>query len=381
MKKTTIKIIASAVAATVTVGAFAAAFVGCGKKPNYFEKVSAYSFWENTGETSIPQYNVYNIVNDFLSDGEIRDGQVIGKDGKVKKVAFFGFDGTRADAISNVLFDENSFDTNGYNYAAEKSGLNELVKTGGIYLAYCGGEKSSETEQSTSTSASWTSQFTGVWNNKHGVKENDDVKNMEYKTFMLQYAEKGLKTSLAFDWGDYFDINLREEVKYLMENPDIDFTVCDTDRKTETAAPENMLAENLDLYNFVANPTPSDKAPYDVYLRDYLLGRIEGGDDIVCGIFHNVDSNGHTYGFSNEVNQYVNSVRNCDGYAYDLIKAIEKREKENNEEWLIIIANDHGGKGQGHGEQTYEERTTWIASNKKIDSKYFSQNYDGFKVK
>lgn len=381
MKKTTIKIIASAVAATVTVGAFVAVFVGCGKKPNYFEKVSAYSFWENTGETSIPQYNVYNIVNDFLSDGEIRDGQVIGKDGKVKKVAFFGFDGTRADAISNVLFDENSFDTNGYNYAAEKSGLNELVKTGGIYLAYCGGEKGSETEQSTSTSASWTSQFTGVWNNKNGVKENDDVKNMEYKTFMLQYAEKGLKTSLAFDWGDYFDINLREEVKYLMENPDIDFTVCDTDRKTETAAPENMLAENLELYNFVANPTSSDKAPYDVYLRDYLLGRIEGGDDIVCGIFHNVDSNGHTYGFSNEVNQYVNSVRNCDGYAYDLIKAIEKREKENNEEWLIIIANDHGGKGQGHGEQTYEERTTWIASNKKIDSKYFSQNYDGFKVK
>lgn len=358
MKNTTIKVIASAIAATVTVGAFAAAFVGCGKKPNYFEKVSAYSFWENTGDTSIPQYNVYNIVNDFLSDGEIRDGQVIGKDGKVKKVAFFGFDGTRADAISNVLFDENSFDTNGYNYAAEKSGLNELVKTGGIYLAYCGGEKGSETEQSTSTSASWTSQFTGVWNNKHGVKENDDVKNMEYKTFMLQYAEKGLKTSLAFDWGDYFDINLREEVKYLMANPDIDFTVCDTDRKTETAAPENMLAENLDLYNYVANPTPSDKAPYDVYLRDYLLGRIEGGDDIVCGIFHNVDSNGHAYGFSNDVNQYVNSVRNCDGYAYDLIKAIEKREKENNEDWLIIIANDHGGKGQGHGKQTYEERTT-----------------------
>lgn len=74
MKNTTIKVIASAIAATVTVGAFAAAFVGCGKKPNYFEKVSAYSFWENTGDTSIPQYNVYNIVNDFLSDGEIRDG-------------------------------------------------------------------------------------------------------------------------------------------------------------------------------------------------------------------------------------------------------------------------------------------------------------------
>lgn len=43
-----------------------------------------------------------------------------------------------------------------------------------------------------------------------------------------------------------------------------------------------------------------------------------------------------------------------------------------------MFANDHGGIGQGHGEQTYEERTNWIASNVKLDESLYGKNYDGF---
>ncbi len=43
----------------------------------------------------------------------------------------------------------------------------------------------------------------------------------------------------------------------------------------------------------------------------------------------------------------------------------QKREKENKEEWMVIITTDHGRgtSGHGHGGQTNRERNTWIATN------------------
>lgn len=348
--------------------------------PKYLKKVDGYSFWENDAKTAIPEYQVYHHVHDFLDGCTMRDGSAISPDGAVRKVLFLGFDGMRADAVANLLHDENAFETNGYNAPAQFSGIGELQKAGGIYIGYCGGEKDTETQQTTSTSASWTSQFTGVWGSQHGVKTNDDVKNMEHKTFMLEFAEQGLQTSLAFDWDQYLDVNLKEEVKYVLARPELKMTFCDIDRK-KAEKPKKTRAETPALYNFVAPETPSAAAPYDTGMRDYVLGRIAQGDDIVCGIFHNIDSNGHSYEFSNSSGNYVDSVRNCDNYAYEILQAVRQREAEHNEKWLIVMANDHGGIGQGHGEQTLEERTTWIASNIKFDEKYFAKGYNGFNVK
>lgn len=358
-------------------------FCSCSKSEgkDYFAKVDSFSFWENDLSTSVAQYNVYNHVTSFLDDGKQVDGNIVSKQGKIKRVLFLGFDGTRADAMLNVMHDENSFDSNGYNAEPQFNGLREIASQGGIYLAYCGGEKGKDSQQSTSTSASWTSQFTGVWGEKHGIKENEDTKNLDYKTFMLSYAEKGLKTSIAFDWGQYFDVNLKTEIEYVMKNPQIDMTFCDIDRERATALPEDSLTDSLQVYNFSANNAPSQKAPYDEGMRDYILNRIDLGDDIVCGIFHNIDSNGHTYGFLNNVPQYVNSVRTDSNYAFEIAEVIKEREKEFNEEWLIVCSNDHGGIEQGHGSQTPEERTTWIVSNRKLDTKYYSNGYNGYIVK
>lgn len=379
MKKTICLVLSAAVLTTL--------FYGCSKSKSlseggdYLKRVSAYSFWENDLDTSVAQYNVYNHVTSFLEDGNIVDGNVVSDNGKTKKVLFLGFDGARADALTNIIHDENEFETNGYNAAAPYSGIRTAAAEGGVYLAYCGGEKDKDNQQSTSTSASWTSQFTGVWGENHGVRENEDTKNLDYKTFMLSYAENGLKTSIAFDWGQYFDTNLKSEIEYVMANPQIDMTFCDIDREKVDKLPKDALTDSLDLYNFSAAGAPSKKAPYDEGMRDYILNRIDGGDDIVCGIFHNIDSNGHTYAFSNSDNRYVDSVRTCDAYAYEITQIIKEREKEFNEEWLIVFSNDHGGIGQSHGGQSAEERTTWIVSNRKLDTKYYANGYNGFKVK
>lgn len=98
-----------------------------------------------------------------------------------------------------------------------------------------------------------------------------------------------------------------------------------------------------------------------------------------CGIFHNIDTAGHMFGFGST--QYNGIVMNCDMYTYSVPWVIQEREKRFNEEWLVIFANDHGGLGKGHGNQTLEERTTWIATNIPFDEKYYAKGYDGFHCK
>lgn len=336
---------------------------------NFLNKISQYSFWKNTAETSVPEYQTYNHVHDFLDECTVKNGRAIAPSGKNRKVLFIGFDGMRADSLEFVLQNGNS-KTIAYNSKASTGGIGELVKKGAVYLAYCGGEAGTNTQQTTSTSSCWTSHFTGVWGNKHGIITNDDSKNLKYKTFMLEYAEKGLNTSVAFDWDPYFDVNLREEVKYVMQN-NLPMRFCDIDRVKKAG---NAFS------NFLAPDEPSVSVPYDTGMRDYIISRIEQGDDIVCGIFHNIDTAGHMYGFGTST-QYIGTVINCDLYAYSILNVIREREKSLNEEWLIVFANDHGGLGKGHGNQTLEERTTWIATNIPFDEKYYSKGYDGFNVK
>lgn len=382
MKKS--KKLISVISAVLALAVIMMDFTACQKEEtpesdsNYLANVNNYSFWSNTADTAIAEYNTYNHVHSFLDECEIVNGDAIAPNGKIRKVLFLGFDGMRADAVAYVLEDKNSDKYAANNSKTNVSALKRLAQQGGIYIGYCGGETGTETEQTTSTSASWASHFTGVWGSKHGIKTNDDSKNMDYKTYMLEYAEKGLNSSIAFDWDQYLDVNIKEEVQYVMDN-NLPMVFCDLDR-VKADKLKKTRAETIELFNFVAPETPCDSSPYDTGVRDFVIDRMEQGDDVITGIFHNIDSAGHSYGFGIST-QYTGAVMNCDMYANSILNAIEQRERNYNEEWLVVCANDHGGLGQGHGSQTLEERTTWLASNIPFDEKYFSSGYDGFNVK
>lgn len=236
---------------------------------NYLANVNNYSFWSNTADTAIAEYNTYNHVHAFLDECEIVNGDAVAPNGKIRKVLFL-------------------------------------------------------------------------------------------------------------DWDQYLDVNLKEEVKYVMDN-NLPMVFCDLDRAKADKL-KDTYAESLELYNFVAPETPYSSSPYDTSVRDFVIDRMEQGDDVITGIFHNIDSAGHNYGFGIST-QYTGTVMNCDMYANSILNAIERREQNYNEEWLIVCANDHGGIGKGHSSQTLEERTTWLASNIPFDEKYFSSGYDGFNVK
>lgn len=358
----------------------------------YFGNVSSYSFWDNDATEAIAQYKLYELMDGYLSDGTVRDGDVVSADGKVKKVLFLGWDGVRADALTNVFYDENSTDTNGgYNYQPDGySGLQRLKESGGLYLAYAGGEKDEDSAQQTSTCAGWTSILTGGWKTLHGVDYNDDIKVAEgADTIMMKYAKKGLSAGLAFDWGQLFDTTWRNEVSYLFEHPELPLRYRDTDRPVASSVADILANEGLsdeddinaldpEHYNAVAMDEIHEYAEYDIGTRDYVLDRIAAGDDFVGAIFHRPDTNGHTTGFGNQNPHYVNCVRNADMYLYDILLEIERREIEENEEWLVVVTTDHGGSGRDHGAQVYEHRTTWVACSREIDSRYFGNGYDGY---
>ena len=342
---------------------------------NYLESVLSNNIWSNDFDKSIPIYQIYNHIHSFLDECKTENNKFIAPDGKIRKVLFLGYDGMRADMTAKLIYEGNEFDNTLPSLNTVYSGINTVRKDGGLYLAYCGGETGTGTEQTTSTSAGWTAQFTGVWGNKNSIKTNNDSKNMRYLTFLLEYAKKGLAVSLNFDWDPFFDDNLKYEIEYAMAHPELKIKFCDTDRKKGSS--KKGMSQTFS--DFISPENVSPSSPFDTGVRDYVLHRINNEDDIVCGIYHSIDTMGHMFEFSPNCAEYANAAMTCDNFTYQILKEIEKREKELNEDWLIVLANDHGGIGKGHGGQTLEERTTWIASNIPVNEKLFGYNYDGYR--
>lgn len=91
-------------------------------------------------------------------------------------------------------------------------------------------------------------------------------------------------------------LQLKNEVQYIMEHPDLPVTYRDIDRpragnvnemlKNEGKKKEKELNAPLEAYNAVAMEVGeiSKQCAYDISMRDYLLGRMEKGDTIVAGV-------------------------------------------------------------------------------------------------
>ena len=62
----------------------------------------------------------------------------------------------------------------------------------------------------------------------------------------------------------------------------------------------------------------------------------------------------------------MSAFRDAEATGADIIEAIKARDTYATEDWLILITSDHGGIGGGHGGPSFEERITFIVSNKEI---------------
>lgn len=163
----------------------------------------------------------------------------------------------------------------------------------------------------TDSSAGWTTLYTGVEPDRHGVVDNGtmDARDWSYPTFAAVARESlGLRTAMAAHWVPAA-VNLHEEDAF------DDVTLGDDAHVADRAA----------------------------------AWLVEAVHDVVVTHLDDVDHTGHGHGFSPIVPEYVDAIEQADRYLLTMIDGLLHRASLASESWLIVVVTDHGGEGTSHG--------------------------------
>lgn len=222
-----------------------------------------------------------------------------------RKVLFIGIDGCRPDAMA----------------AAETPHLDRLIRNGAFSTntAILGLR---DTGSDTVSGPGWSSIFTGVWADKHGVKDNKfDGKNYVRYPHLFSLLRQGRPEAITASFCDW---------KPIAEQIVSDATVSYCPDQ-ELKGADAWVAADADLTKLAAK-----------YLQ-------EANPDIVCVYLGQVDETGHAQGFHPSVPAYRKAIETVDEHVGTLLHSIETRPSASAEEWLVIVTTDHGGQGTGHG--------------------------------
>lgn len=286
----------------------------------YIKAISAEGLFSNSYDERMPQTVIRDAILNHFKNAD-----------KKPKCIFIGWDGCRGDAMK-YLVKSNDSKVSGCNDSAIYSAVNALKRNGGLYITYVGGEKSSP--QETSTSQGWASALCGKWMKKEGRYGIEWSLDEDYPTALMSLSQQGYKCSFSAIWNIHFDNTYIKEIQLAEKN-------------------------NLPYYFY--------KLETDEELHNHLIQRIESDDDFIFGIYENPDYNGHDTGFDDCNYRYVSGVCNLDRISYYLLETIKKRKSFDKEDWLVLIASDHGGHSTRHGTQKIEDRTTFLALSKPIE--------------
>ncbi len=255
-----------------------------------------------------------------------------------RRVLFIGIDGCRADGISEAM------------ERGLAPQLKTLVETDGSVFTrtcYAGGDKDTPTHQPTVSGPGWSSLLTGVWIDRHHVKDNRflGARFQTYAHFMLRIKEVQ-PTAWCASFADW---------------PPIHNSIADGSRIGG--------AEFLDV-KFTAEPDASrhfiDNPERDIDVRDAALKTLRSEDpDALFVYFGSVDEMGHGAidergGFTPANDLYLNAISHVDSHVGELLRAMRARPQFAEEDWLVLICTDHGGRGNSHGGNSDAERNIWL---------------------
>lgn len=179
----------------------------------------------------------------------------------------------------------------------------------------------------------FSSMFSGVWSDKHGVIDNDFAgSNFSGYPVILKYIN---------------EINPR--------------------LRTVSVCSWNAVNEKLLTGADVKINTNED----DAAAKDSAVARLKNDHpDVMFVNFEDADHAGETFGYDASVSQYMAAISRVDGYIGEILTALDQREQQANEDWLVIISTDHGGDLNGYGGDTYADKNIFtLFYNKAFQSK------------
>ena len=265
-------------------------------------------------------------------------------DAKVRKAVYIVVDGIPADVIERM----------------EPATLTEISKAGGYTQAYCGGIAGTYNETPTISAVGYADILYSAWANKHNVWDNSPKVNYNYWSLfrIAKNQEKPATTGLFSSWTDNRTVVIGAE-RPENGNFKIDYVADGFD---------------LDTVNF---PHEADDHHIWHYDEASVFNAVkcirEKGPDFSWVYLWYTDEAGHLWGNGEQLDK---SVTDTDKLIEKIWNAVKYRESNFNEEWLFIVATDHGRgeNGYGHGGQSNRERTCWIVSNHKDNGRFGTSN-------
>lgn len=239
----------------------------------------------------------------------------------------------------------------------------KLGAEGGFAHVLVGGEKGGYSQSPTLSACGYNSVLTGTWVNKHNVWECCSAVGINYnypsifRLLKTQSPEK--KIGIFSSWLDN-RTGLVGDALPATGNIPVDYKFDGLEH---------------DTVNFPHDPKKDYMHRIDEKVVDEATKIIQtNGPDLSWVYLEYTDDMGHMHGDSPE---FYKAVGYADSQIGRIWNAVEYRQKNYNEEWMLIVTTDHGRDsvtGKDHGGQSTREKTGWLLTNVKNLNDRFKKN-------
>ena len=235
----------------------------------------------------------------------------------------------------------------------------DIARSGAFGASHVGGETGMYNETPTISAVGYNTMLTGVWANKHNVFGNSGLSpNYNYWSLFRIAKEQPepLTTAIFSGWSDNRTV-LIGEGKPETGNLKIDYVFDGYDHDEK-----NFPHKERDMHIFDYDERVS---------RDAEKCIKENGPDLSWVYLWYTDDASHMFGDGSYFDEYILKAGEQIARVWN---AVQYRQKNFGEDWMIVVTTDHGRtvNGHGHGGQSARERATWIATNQKVN-KYFKE--------